>query len=133
MAETAVVVGTDGSPIGDALVRRGLVLAKASGSRLHVVAPESVLAGAMRIVVVRDVDFEAHEAHGQLNAAVWEVAERVDADLIVVDRAVRNPLHRALRWLHRRLAPNAWIPVELIDRRALPTGFAPGTSRIAAS
>jgi hypothetical protein len=133
MGESAVVVATDGSTIGDALVQRGAVLAGASGSCLHIVGPEAALRAGVRAVADRNIEFELHVARGELRTAVWDVAEQVDADLVVVDRLVRNPLQRILRSLHARLARDGWVPVELIDRRALRAQLRASSGRIAAS
>ena len=132
MAETAVVVGSDGGSIGAAVVRHGAVLAVASGSRLHIVASAEAL-GAAITSVEQDVEVAGHVAAGDLSAAVWEVAERVHADLIVIDRATRNPARRALRSLRRWLLPNARAPVELIDVSAARATLTAQRRRIASS
>ncbi len=118
MKETAIVVGVDGSRSGDAVVRQSALLAAASGAWLHIVAPAGALERLVRSVFDTGVRIEAHKAAGDLAAMVWQVAKQVEAETIVLERPARTPLQRALRAVHRRLAPDAYAPVELIDTRA---------------
>jgi nucleotide-binding universal stress UspA family protein len=105
-----VLVGTDGSARAEQAVHEAFDLAKAEGARLHLVAAYSAierhweqiqssarvdqvdLAQTAENVLARyakkaeelgiEVDFEAHE--GDPGEVILQVAERVNADLIVV-------------------------------------------------
>jgi nucleotide-binding universal stress UspA family protein len=107
---STVVVGTDGSPRAEKAVQEALDLAKSEGARVHLVAAFSAterhweqiqssarsdrlsLADVAEHVLARcakkaeeqgiQVDYEAHE--GDPAEVIIEVAERQNADLIVV-------------------------------------------------
>ena len=102
-----IVVGTDGSDTATSAVLRAIQLAKAFDQTLHIVhaaAPQQVsdkkLPAEFRGTVVSGQDnvlddvasrarsagvkVEVHSVHGDAAEAILDVAEQVDADLIVV-------------------------------------------------
>jgi hypothetical protein len=117
MRESAVVVGAEATAVGDAVVRQGAMLAQAMGASLHVITPTEDLLRAARAVSDRNVRIQIHKAEGDLETAVADIAERVDADAVVVDRASSNPLGRALAALRWRLAPRVPRTVRVIPAR----------------
>jgi hypothetical protein len=118
MGDTAIVVGADGSEVSDAVVRQSAVLAAALGASLHIVAPGAALERAARSALDCDVRIESHKAVHDLRATLWEVARQTDAELIVIERPPRGRIRGALRALRRRVFPDVYTPVDVIDARA---------------
>jgi nucleotide-binding universal stress UspA family protein len=108
------VVGTDGSATATAAVQRAAALARSDGATLHVVtaydpvpdrsqateleslpeemrwmgspgqAAEDVLSEATALLGGREIDVERHARPGDPAEVLLEVADEVDADLLVV-------------------------------------------------
>jgi K+-sensing histidine kinase KdpD len=125
MGTEIVVVAADGTPIGGAVVRQAAVLASSMGASLHVVAAASEWDRARQVAWEWGLRVELHNAGDDLMASVWAVAERVEADRIVIDRARRGGFRRWLSSVRWRISPMTPRPVTVIDTSALT---APGPS-----
>lgn len=118
----SIVVGTDGSAGAERALRRAIEVAKGSGARLHLVtaypdAPayrepvagtagnvaidlrevaEGLLARNQRLVESEGVEVETEARQGDPADVIIEVAEALDADLIIVGARGLTGLQRFL-------------------------------------
>lgn len=116
----SIVVGTDGSPNAEAAVRRAVEIAKGAGAVVNIVTAfpethheliassarqdkidmvgvaESVLARARRAHGSEGVKIETHARGGDPARVIVEIAEEVDADVIVVGARGDSPTKRFL-------------------------------------
>ena len=136
-----IVVGTDGSESADRAVRHALRLAKVTGSTVHVVTawqpmPALALSGQMGPATpmpmddgawvddlhrqVREqgeilgVDVESHSVQGAAAHAIIDLAEEVDADLVVVGNAGMHGLRGHLASVPNTVAHKAPCAVLLV-------------------
>ena len=136
-----IVVGTDGSDSAGMAVRHALRLAKVTGSTVHVVTawqpmPALALSGQLGPAVsipmddgvgVEDlhrqvkeqgeiigVDVESHSVQGAAAPSILELAEQVDADLIVVGNAGMHGLRGHVASVPNTVAHKAPCAVLLV-------------------
>jgi nucleotide-binding universal stress UspA family protein len=107
----SIVVGTDGSPTAEQAVERAAALGKALGARIHLVSAyepspvrvagggeaargelligpgvtvESVLEQAAGALRVKGIEVECYARKGDPAEAILDVAQEVDADLVIL-------------------------------------------------
>lgn len=119
-----IVVGTDGSERAGIAVAHAATLARTWNASLHLVVATK-LAGPTeglddQAATVRDmgVEVEAHEAVGNPVSVILDVAQRVDADLIVVGNRGMVGSRRLLGSVPNTLAHHARCAVMIV-----PTGM----------
>jgi nucleotide-binding universal stress UspA family protein len=128
----SIVVGTDGSPTAECAVDRAGELAKPFGARVHIVSAydasgvkvgggggvaermvgpgttvDSVLERAMGMVRVKGVEVETYARKGDAADALLEVADEVDADLILVGNKGMRGAKRLLGSVPNKLTHQA--------------------------
>ncbi|HEU5300916.1 MAG TPA: universal stress protein [Acidimicrobiia bacterium] len=118
-----IVVGTNGSERSAIAVAHAATLARTSGARLHLVtatkAPGTVSGLEEQAAAAREkgVEAETHQAVGNPVTVVLDVAQRVDADLIVVGNRGMVGSRRLLGSVPNSLAHHARCAVMIV-----PTG-----------
>ena len=118
MRERIVVVGTDGTAVGNAVVRQGAVVAQSIGASLHVVVAEPHRDRAAEILSGWQMPVRLHDAEGDLDESVWAAAARLEANWIVIDRSGSGRLGRLLSGARWRVWPGTPRSVQVIDLAA---------------
>lgn len=127
-----IVVAAHPSTTGRAAVDTGLALGKAFGATVHLVhafddpqpndarSPERVHAEAFLDSLTSGsvVPHEAHAVTGNPADAVLQVAEEVDADLVVVGNQGMHGVRRVLRSTPKSIAHGAPCSVLIVDTDA---------------
>ena len=138
---SSIVVGTDGSETAQRAVDEAAQLAGAMGGQLHVVsaftpavgrisgAPagaakvwamgpdhevESVIAQSLAKIRQSGVEAKSHTVEGDPTDALLEVAERVDADLIVVGNRGMHGVGRVLGSVPNKVSHRARCSVLIV-------------------
>src|SRR4051812_30583330 len=125
----AVVTGTDGSASASAALAQAAWLAKSERSSLHVVSAysddagreraEAALAAARELPAAEGIELEVHLVAGDPATALIEVADLVDARLIVVGNRGTETLLPWRRAIFEDVEKRAGCPVLVVDTESL--------------